>query len=210
MRRLWIILPLVLLLPLSLFAGQPRKPPSEPSRPPEPSAPPWNEPDEFRGLKLGQNVRDQVRECPEFPSATQNRCWKQSGPPDAHGLTSYTLHNFGPIGDLSAGTMYATQLHDRLGWIAITMPHDRYSRLRDIVLQRYGRPTSEVSEEVVTKTGVKWPSLISRWLGSRVNIELHERSVRVDQTSLTAYTAEFVEFEQRKGSEERKKGGRDL
>jgi hypothetical protein len=210
MRRLWIILPLVLLLPLSLFAGQPRKPPSEPSRPPEPSAPPWNEPDEFRGLKLGQNLRDQSRECPEFPSATQNRCWKQIGPPDAYGSTLYTLHNFGPVGDLSGGAMYARQLNDRLVWIAITMAHDGYSRLRDIVLQRYGRPTSESTEEVVTKAGVKWPKVISRWLGSRVNIELYERSLRVDQTSLTAYTAEFTEHEQRKRREEGKKGGRDL
>jgi hypothetical protein len=106
--------------------------------------------------------------------------------------------------------MYATQLNDRLVWIVVTMTHDAYSRLRDIVLQRYGRPTSEVTEEVVTKAGVKWPSLISRWLGSRVSIELHERSVRVDQTTLTAYTPQFAEHEQRKRSEERKKGGRDL
>jgi hypothetical protein len=83
MRRLWIILPLILLLPLSLFAGQPRKPSSEPSRPPEPSAPPWNEPDEFRGLKLGQNVRDQARECPRSPSDTKERCWTLLVPPGA-------------------------------------------------------------------------------------------------------------------------------
>jgi hypothetical protein len=85
-----------------------------------------------------------------------------------------------------------------------------YSRLRDIVLQRYGHPTSESTEEVVTKTGVKWPNVISRWVGSRVNIVLHERRLRVDQISLTAYTAEFTEHEQRKFREEPKKGGRDL
>jgi hypothetical protein len=42
------------------------------------------------------------------------------------------------------------------------------------------------------------------------SIELHERSSRVDQTTLSAYTAELLEYEQRKHSEERKKGGRDL
>jgi hypothetical protein len=210
MRRLWIILPLVLLLPLSLFAGQPRKPPSEPSRPPEPSTPSWNEPDEFRGLKLGQNLRDQARQCPERYWDTKERCWKQVAPPDAHGSTLYTLHNFGPIGDLSTGEMYATQLNDRLAWIATTIGHNGDERLRGIMVERYGRPTSESTEEVVTKTGVKWPSLTSRWLGSRVNIELHERSGRIDQPMLTAYTAEYTAHEQRKRSEERKKGGRDL
>ena len=47
MRRQWIILPLVLLLSLSLFAAQPRKPPSEPRRPPEPSTPPGMSPTSF-------------------------------------------------------------------------------------------------------------------------------------------------------------------
>jgi hypothetical protein len=170
----------------------------------------WNEPDEFRGLKVGQNLKDQTRECPPIPLDAKERCWKLITPPNAHGEAAYTLHNFGPIGDLSGGTMYARQLNDRLVWIAITMTHDGYSRLRDIVLQRYGRPTSESTEEVVTKAGVKWPNQISRWLGSRVNIELRERSVRMDQTSLTAYTVEFTEHKQRMRSEERKKGGGDL
>jgi hypothetical protein len=210
MKRLWIILPLVLLLPLSLFAAQPRKPPLEPSRPPEPSAPPWNEPDEFRGLKLGQNVRDQARECPRSPSDTKERCWTLVVPPDAEGSALYELRNFGPIGDLSGGAMAAKQWHDRLIRIEVTMSHDGYLRLRDIALERYGRPTSEVTEEVVTKAGVKWPNQISRWQGSRVSIELEERSSRVDRTTLSAYTAEFPEHEQRKFREEPKKGGRDL
>jgi len=106
--------------------------------------------------------------------------------------------------------MGAQQWHDRLIWIEVTMSHDGYSRLRDIVRQRYGRPTSEVTEEVVTKAGVKWPNQISRWQGSRVSIELEERSLRIDHTSLTVYTAELAEYEQGKRREERKKGGRDL
>jgi hypothetical protein len=170
----------------------------------------WNEPEEFRGLRLGQNLRDQARECPPSLLEAKERCWKLVAPPDAYGSTVYTLHNFGPIGDLSGGTMFANQWNDRLIWIAVKMTHDGYSRLRDIVLQRYGRPTSEYTEEVVTKAGVRWPNQISRWQGSRVSIELHERSSRVDQTTLSAYTAELLEYEQRKRSEERKKGGRDL
>jgi hypothetical protein len=84
--------------------------------------------------------------------------------------------------------MTGTEMRDRLHSIMITMNHDLYPRLRDAVLQRYGPPTSEHTEEVVTKAGIKWPNKTMIWRGSSIIVELVERVVRADETTLQAYT----------------------
>jgi hypothetical protein len=170
----------------------------------------WNDPEEFRGLKLGQSLKGQIQKCPPNFRESKKRCWAQVGQPNAYGEVLYQLHNFGPIGNLPQGSMIAIEVHNRLHSISITMSHDLYSQLRDTVLQRYGTPTSEHTEEVVTKAGVKWPTKTIIWHGSYIIIELFERVVHADKTTLHAHTLEFVDHLRRKDSQQQKKGASDL
>jgi hypothetical protein len=222
MRRPWIIVPLVVFLPLSLFAAQQRKPPQpsfEQRPPPEPFAPTWNEPDGFRGLTFGEDLRQNITECPfsRFSnglkdyrwSDTKERCWESMSGSKGNEIY-YELHNFSPLGRVPASHLQAIQVDNRLTFASMTVNHDSFGDLLAILMERYGRPTHEYMTEVQTTMGAKFTSRNLRWVGKKIKIELNERSGRVDQTLFGIFLLDWEAQNERERDQQRRQGAEGL
>jgi hypothetical protein len=221
MRRPWIILPLVLWLPVGLFAAQKRKPPQpsiEQVAPTEPSAPTWNEPDEFRGLKFGEDLRQQIPECPSSYTAgrkyyrwtdTKERCWEPMS--TARGSEAdYWLRNFSSLGRVPAGSLWARQIDNRLSFVSMTVNHDFFDDLRAMLIERYGKPTTQKTTQVQTMAGGIFPNLELHWIGEKMHVECLERPNRIDETLLGIYTREYAAYRTRQRDEQRRQGAEGL
>jgi hypothetical protein len=222
MRRQWIIMPLVLLLPIGLFAAQQRKRPLESLpqvSPTAPSAPTWNEPDEFRGLKFGEDLRQMIPECPSSYTAgrkyyhwtdTKERCWQPLFAPSGPEAV-YELHNFPSLGRVPAGQLWAMQIDNRFSHISITVEHDLFADdLRQMLVTRYGRPTEDKTVQVQTKAGAFFTSRELTWAGKHINVEFHERSTRIDETRVDVYTLAWMAYQQQKRDQLRRQGAEGL
>jgi hypothetical protein len=63
--------------------------------------------------------------------------------------------------------------------------NDNYQHIKDVLLERYGRPTSAKTNSVQNMAGASFKSEELSWRGARVSLVLEQRAGRVDDFMLT-------------------------
>ena len=194
----------------------------------------WNEPDNFRGLKFGEDVTKAIPECsytvsrlgPEefripVPSdLKKGPCWMENMPDKnkyiypnlvAGGIDkgTYTLFGLGPIGDVSVKT-YARQLEDKLALIGLSFPSASAGKLLATLKERYGDPTIEKVEDWQSKAGAKFTNLTASWIGKRVSIVFNERGSTIDRGTISYMTDFWLAHQEQRREDVIKKGAKDL
>lgn len=164
----------------------------------------WNEPEEFRGLKFGQDLRKVLRSCPSNWDG-KSRCYsKLSQHADLPG-DHFVLYNFGPIGGVWIAAR-ATQIQNRLVKISLEFQSKDFEQLRKIFIERYGAPTHEDEKEVTNPLGARFRKRTTWWEGKRLTIFLGERSHRIDYGLANYSTPDEISLSIKEQETQEKKG----
>jgi hypothetical protein len=146
------------------------------------SQPQWpNEPTAVIGITLGRPLPASLLPCPtEFDAApAPSLC---VGEPYKAGASTLRDLDRLPFKGLSASG-YVTMFHGLVESITLTLDHDlSYSDFKEMLLARYGKPTSESVRQVESVGGGKADSMIMSWNGARVSIIYFERAVQMDHS----------------------------
>jgi hypothetical protein len=181
----------------------------------------WNEPNEFRGVKFGEDLTKSITACPsEFstysptkklykPWETKKRCWELYQVDTKSGENFYWLHNFGLIGDVFV-KMFGIQLNRKLGEIELQFSSQSFTQLLTIFMARYGEPSIQETEEVTNALGAKFPNRIAEWHGERLSIRMKERWGKVDEGAVKLTTDFWLDHLTKKVINRVKKGRDDL
>ena len=180
----------------------------------------YDEPDNFAGLKFGEDLTKQMEECPHdqfltnrSPSgflyydyarirALGKRCYGKS---QVKGnLKLYTLYNMGEIQN-QVIEISARQLDDKLVSIFLMIPSANASILLSIFNQRYGKPTDQSRQPWMSQGGVKTTSTLAIWTGKDVSIIFNERYGQIDRGLITYETEAWAADRRKHEAEEIKK-----
>lgn len=164
----------------------------------------YDEPDRFAGLKFGEDLTKQMKECPHMalPSgvripderkiqASKTRCY--GGTDQEHG--SYALFNMGDI-EREVEEIWANQLNGKLAHVVLNFPRNKFEIVFSIFKQRYGNPTSQSRQPWEMRVRGACPPAVQPcqmlivhavWKGRNVSINMDER----DKSGLFG-TAEYV------------------
>lgn len=141
----------------------------------------YDEPDNFAGLKFGEDVTKQTKQCPylslssgvKIPDgqkikASGSRCYFGS---DEH----YGLFNMGEI-EQEVDDIEADQIHGKLAHVTLGFLTKKTSVVFSILQQRYGKPTAQSQQPWISRHGdIRTTGLHAMWKGRKVSITLDER-----------------------------------
>lgn len=139
----------------------------------------WREPSAVLGIPLGVPFAAAgLEECSGVPAV----------PPciDAD-KSSDRLKTLVRLPDLGLAEGYQLQvlLHEgAVRSIVLTARHGDYERLRAVLVERYGEPTSRKTERVQNRMGAVFPSEHLIWTGARVRIMAREHHNTLDQSAV--------------------------
>ena len=145
----------------------------------------WNEPDSVLGRRWGATLAEI-----NIPDCKPNLC-----------LTHISL---GEGSSLGASFSFDPRGGMDLVWLSVG--HDEYPLLRDILVEKYGQPTSVKQVEVKTKAGAAFSSEEASWAGKRVTILLREYDSSLNLSGATITLNTRLEREKAKYREKVKKG----
>ena len=140
------------------------------------------EPDAVFGIKLGQALNDDiVPYCidDEPPKPTQLSLCSED-PRDGRGISEITRL---PIPEFGNG--FISRHQGLVSSIVFYGSNDNYQHIKDVLVERYGRPTSAKTNTVQNKAGASFKSEELSWRGARVSLVLEQRAGRVDDFMLT-------------------------
>jgi hypothetical protein len=165
----------------------------------------YDEPDNFAGVKFGEDVTTQLPNCRES-SAFRNKlpCWEELVK-DERG----DLKNMGEIQNLVEGIFY-TQVEKKLEYVLLEFRTEKARALLDIFKRRYGEPTSVAERPWQSKGGVKTTSIHAEWAGPKISIIFEERGSSIDRGSIQYITATMMSAFRHKREEQRKKAAGGL
>lgn len=138
----------------------------------------WSqEPTSFLGIKLDQNLTDQLEPCPSDYSIPDKVCYQR--PFQGY----YPLFALPPIGlRYSGGVMtYESQIRG----ISLRTWADDYETVRAMLIERYGKPILISTETVKTKIGASFQNEKLVWEGERVVLRLNRYSDTIDKSSIS-------------------------
>ena len=176
----------------------------------------YDEPDNFAGLKFGEDLTKQMEECPHVSSAFPDlpkikalgtRCYAY--PLQKGQIVTYSLYNMGEIQHQVKGIL-AQQLDGKLVQIALYFESSKASVLLPILNQRYGPPTDQSQQPWVSKGGIKATSIRAVWKGTNVSITLVERASKIDEGYISYDTEAWTEYLRQRRLETIKKGAGGL
>ena len=145
----------------------------------------YDEPDNFAGVKFGEDVRTQILPCAEvYNSPKDERCWYQSRPDAVRG----EFNRLGEISTMTTGVHYL-QIDGKLERVHLIFKSDNASDMLAVLKQRYGQPTSIQQRPFQTTGGVKTTSTHAEWRGKNIVITFDERIARID-TGLVEYATD--------------------
>lgn len=176
----------------------------------------YDEPDNFAGLKFGENLTQQMDECPHSISPLGNkfndypkinklgkRCYSEPVP------KSYVLYNMGEIKKYLI-EIRAQQLDGKLAKVDLMMTTANAPILLSMLNERYGKPTEQSQQPWTSKTGVKTTSLLAIWRGANVSIVFNERWGQIDWGLITYESSAWATEKRRLEVETIKKGAGGL
>lgn len=139
-----------------------------------------DEPRSFMGLRFGEDIRQQVPECP--------RSWWEVKVPCRKDIVDslHEIHNL-YVGDRSLGEVLASQVSDKLEKVSITFSSDRYPEMLAMFSERYGKPKSTAVEQWRSKAGATFTNNTASWKWRSLEISIDERGLKVDE-GMAIYT----------------------
>ena len=137
----------------------------------------YSEPDNFAGLKFGQDLTKQIRQC--IAVFIQVRCYKighlpadQNPERDLSGLGDYRLYNMGEF-QSPADELIADQQNGKLIRVTALVNSAKAQSVLEMLKQRYGKPTQEDLEVDGNPVPLNNSTII--WKGQRVSIQFETR-----------------------------------
>lgn len=140
------------------------------------------EPDSVFGIKLGQPLNDDlIPYCidDEPPKPGQLSLCSED-PRDGRGISEISRL---PIPEFGNGLISRHQ--GVVSSIAFYGSNDNYQRIKDVLVERYGRPASAKLDSVQNKAGASFRSEELTWRGARVSLVLEQRSGKVGNFLIT-------------------------
>ncbi len=194
----------------------------------------YDEPDNFAGLKFGEDLTKQMEECPidtflenilkqnlrgriddnmmsrqyDYAKINQSktRCYTITR---ARDRIFATLWNMGEI-QREIFSITATLLDGKLVLISGEFATSNTLLLLSILNQRYGKPTTQLVQPWMSKSGVKTTSMQVVWKGKNVSITLDERGTQIDIGSINYETEAWLDYQRQLQAERIKKGASGL
>lgn len=139
----------------------------------------YEEPDNFAGLKFGEDLTTQMEKCSSFAPRSGPRCYQPLG-------TIYSLYNVGEI-QRELKRIFAHQVDGKLAAVTLNFDTSRTSVFFSILTERYGEPTTQTQEPWVSKGGVKTTSTLAIWKGRNVSIRFKAPSIQIDEGKYLLY-----------------------
>ncbi|NIF82789.1 hypothetical protein F3J24_04610 [Comamonas sp. Tr-654] len=142
------------------------------------------EPDTVLGIKLGVPVASlALAECKSYSST----------PPE--GAQCVVKHEYGYrpdkvlnlIGMPDIGVHYATEIMVFDGFaktLTLNLEHKDYPKIKDILIERYGKPQEQLKSDVTTGAGAVLSSESLMWKGKKMNLIVVERALSADKTAV--------------------------
>lgn len=197
---------------------------SSPKAKPAAKSPTWNEPTDFPGLRVGDDVTQALPECPKRPSGVPGlpscyptltfsgespKCWMRE-PYAEPGL--YEINGYSILEPFQFGQVRAYQLEGRLERldIPVNITYNDFEALVTVLKTRYGPPTRESREAWQKRLGAVFSSRVFIWQGQQVSMVLRERGNTVDVGRLTSLTARWIRANSAQEQEQILKGAKGL
>lgn len=143
------------------------------------------EPTSFTGITLGKTFEESgIKQCPAGTSFLdvykfkgEDRCYVKSG--------KYSYIGDFPFDFASSFGMVAHREDGGVSLISLDFPSDKYAEFFEILIERYGKPTSSNINQVANKIGGRFDNYSAAWDGDKVQITVSQRFARIDKGSLT-------------------------
>lgn len=158
------------------------------------------EPTTFFGLPLGQPI--ELKSIPVCdltwnPAETSVKVCARTF---ADGLV--VLSGF-PLPQITKG--YASLWDGKVSLMNVKMEQADYGALRDMLIERYGKPTKTEARTVQNRMGVKFSDERVTWEGQHVRLRLIERDDRVDTSAIiiehkATFAAEVSDMQKQKAA----------
>jgi hypothetical protein len=159
----------------------------------------YEEPDNFAGLKFGEDIRTQdLHKCSNLDAPTSRlRCYTGTG-------AAGHLKNVSEIERMVNEIFYA-QINDKLESIQLTFSSGLTTTLLAVLTERYGSPTATVERPWQSVGGLKTTSTHVEWTGNNVWIIFDERAGKVNEGRVMYRTSVSREHAMQLQKELRKK-----
>ncbi len=170
----------------------------------------YDEPDNFAGLKFGQDLTKQMRPCRLVKDTEYGERCYVDGPADGiREGDSFTLRN---VVDFLRHDPEARQLNGKLAMVSFTFNNrtGEDETVLAILTRRYGAPTEQRQEPWVSRAGVRTTNLNVTWEGKNVTIFFEERGSTIDQGHVTYVTRAWIDHLRKRQAEKAKKGASGL
>ena len=143
------------------------------------SAPPkWQlEPTSFMGINLEGNLKYDINQCPSGYELPTDLCWKSYSDElyEVWGLPKVGIDNL---------RMDVKIVDSNLQYMHLTTYADQFGKFRDLLIQKYGKPTYSGTEVVKTKAGAQFNNEKVIWQGINITMTLSKYSDDIETSAL--------------------------
>jgi hypothetical protein len=191
----------------SAFAGVPVH---NPIPVPAPTPSKWDkEPTAVMGITLAGNP-DSIAVCPPYGG----RDWR---PPtsicidaqDKYGSRELRSIEGIPFTDMRIRG-YLWLQEGKIESVSLNLNHGDYARMREILIAKYGEPTSHVTSIVTSNGGVSLSSETLAWLGVENSIRVEERSGKIDESLIVFLNEQLSQAHERTLQQKTEQGASKL
>lgn len=144
-------------------------------------SPKWQqEPSAFMGVKLEGNLKYELKQCPAGYDLPTELCWKSTSEEfyEVWGLPKVGIDNL---------RMSVKVVDSNIQYIRLTTYDDQFPKLRDLLVQKYGNPSSTRKEIVKTAAGATFDNEKLYWQGVNITMVLSRYSGDIETSSLVIF-----------------------
>lgn len=135
------------------------------------------EPTSFLGVDLQGDVKKSVPECTDpYGYKDKTLCYVELA-------SSYKFNGLPSLGLSYAYELWATTTDGSLQGIDLSANSKDYAKLKDLLVTKYGPPTTNAAGKVKTKAGAEFDNETLLWSGRKVTILLQKYSRDINTSS---------------------------
>lgn len=138
------------------------------------------EPSAFMGVKLEGNLKYDLKQCPAGYDLPTELCWKSTSEEfyEVWGLPEVGIDNL---------RMSVKVVDSNIQYMRLTTYDDQFPKLRDLLVQKYGNPSSARKEIVKTTAGATFDNEKLYWQGVNITMVLSRYSGDIETSSLVVF-----------------------
>jgi hypothetical protein len=141
----------------------------------------YDEPDNFAGLKFGQDLAKQLPECSKSIRTSGKRCYQKGA--GSYNLGTYELYNMGDIQKLLVELTAKQSDAGGLSKVFGIFDSAKFVQLTSVLGNQYGRPTTVTQQ--VDSSGLPTGNTITIWKGRNISIIVEERVPQISRGMMT-------------------------